>query len=116
MKTLIFVYNAKSDLINSAFDFAHKIIQPSTYNCNLCKLTHGGLREKKSWKDFRKNTNIDLVFFHIDEYEEIYPKAHSYPVVLEKNQDYLKEVISTENLNNVKKTRELINLLNTYLT
>jgi hypothetical protein len=105
------VYNAKSDLINSAFDFAHKIIQPSTYNCNLCKLTHGGFREKRSWKDFRKNTEFNIIFYHINEFEEIYPKANSYPLVLKKNQDSLKEVFSTEDLNVIQDTEELIDLV-----
>ena len=32
---LIFVYNAKSGMVNELLDFAHKIVSPSTYNCNL---------------------------------------------------------------------------------
>ncbi|NJM95354.1 MAG: GTPase, partial [Acaryochloridaceae cyanobacterium CSU_5_19] len=40
MDRLIFVYNANSGGINTALDIAHKLLSPSTYRCNLCRLTH----------------------------------------------------------------------------
>ncbi|WP_232221892.1 hypothetical protein [Methanococcoides burtonii] len=39
--TLIFVYNADSGLINEMKDYVHKIVSPSTYECNLCAITYG---------------------------------------------------------------------------
>ena len=42
-----FIYNAKSGLANSIFDLAHKLISPDTYECNLCKITHGAFTETK---------------------------------------------------------------------
>jgi hypothetical protein len=116
MKTLIFVYNAKSDLLNSAFDFAHKILHPSSYSCSLCKLTHGNLREKTEWKEFKKSHSIEFVFYHIDEFEEVYPSYFSYPVVFEQQGEELMELVSTEVLNKIESTQELINLLNKELT
>jgi len=38
---IIFVYNADSSLFANITDFAHKIVSPKTYSCNLCKLSYG---------------------------------------------------------------------------
>ena len=37
-KEYLFVYNAKSDKLHKYLDFAHKIISPKTYACDLCSL------------------------------------------------------------------------------
>ena len=115
MEKLLFVYNAKSDIIHSIFDYAHKIIQPSSFSCSLCKLTHGNFSEKKDWKQFRQEVNIEMEFYHIDEFEAIYPKSNSYPVVFKDSNNELQELISTEYLSQISTTQELINLLNIYL-
>ncbi len=107
---LIFVYNAKSDIINSTFDFAHKIISPKTYNCNLCKLTHGAFSEKKEWTEFKVNSKVELEFFHIDEFEELYPKE-KYPAVFEVTHNNIEVVVSPEELNKTKSTLELISVI-----
>ena len=44
---LIFIYNAKSGLVNEFLDFAHKIVSPGTYNCNLCAISYGNFSMKK---------------------------------------------------------------------
>ena len=111
MKKLIFVYNAKSDIINSAFDFAHKIISPNTYACNLCKLTHGNYGEKKEWKEFRKNTDLEMEFLHIDEFEEKYSATYTYPIILTSESNTLTPFIKNEELSNIKELRGLISLL-----
>jgi hypothetical protein len=107
---LIFVYNAKSDIINASFDFAHKILSPKTYNCSICKLNHGALSEKKEWTEFRDNSNSELEFLHIDEFEEVYPKE-KYPAVFEVKNNSLELIISPEKLNTLNSVEELINSL-----
>jgi hypothetical protein len=104
------VYNAKSDILNSAFDFAHKIISPKTYNCNLCILTHGNFGEKKEWNEYRKGSNHKLKFLHNDEFETQYPREQ-YPVVFEVIGDTLKTVLTSEELNEINSTGELIDKL-----
>lgn len=116
MDSLIFVYNAKSDIIHLALDFAHKIIQPSTYACNLCKLTHGTLKEKSDWKEFKKNTETNLEFYHMDEFEDLFPAANSYPVIYYKEELELTELLSTKMLSTIESTQELINVINQKLT
>ena len=43
---LIFIYNAKSGIVNEFLDFAHKIASPSTYNCNLCAISYDNFMSK----------------------------------------------------------------------
>ena len=110
MSKLLFVYNAKSDILNSTFDFAHKIISPKTYNCNLCKLTHGNFSEKKEWTDFKEDSDNELSFLHIDEFEKLYPREQ-YPAVFKVKEDKMEIVLSTEELNEINSTEELISAL-----
>lgn len=111
MSKLLFVYNAKSDILNSAFDFAHKIVSPKTYNCNLCKLTHGNFGEKKEWNEFRESSLHELEFLHIDEFENNHKREH-YPAVFEVIKEEIKVFLSKEKLNEINSTEELISVLN----
>ena len=67
-KELIFIYNAKSGFINELVDFAHKIISPETYDCNLCAITYGAFRMKKRWADYIQSLPINSVFTHQDKF------------------------------------------------
>ena len=66
---ILFIYNSKSSIQDRIFDYAHKIISPKTYSCNLCKLTHHNLGEQKSWKKFIENSKHQFIFYHKDEFE-----------------------------------------------
>ena len=59
---LIFVYNAHSDLLSTVTDFAHKLLSPATYSCNLCTLTYGNFTVQKEWKSFIKSLSIKAFF------------------------------------------------------
>ena len=69
MKSLIFVYNADSGIFNSISDTANKIISPSTYRCNLCKITYGIVNEKDEWKSFISNLPYKINFLHKNKYD-----------------------------------------------
>ncbi len=79
-----FIYNAKNGVANSLFDLAHKIISPDTYECNLCKITHGALIENKKFKELKRKYNITL--WHIDDYESKFGKEKSYPLIIFRNE------------------------------
>ena len=112
MNSLLFVYNAKSGLINNMFDIGHKLISPETYSCNLCAITHNTFSENKTWKDFRKKSNLDIAFFHIDEFEKEYPDAKLvYPVIILKNNNGLTEFISSAEINKFETAEDLIMIL-----
>lgn len=100
MQKLVFVYNANSGKLNALLDSAHKIVSPQTYDCKLCDLTYGIVKEHVEWVRFREsviatNPNLQLEFLHKDEFEKAYrskwlPK-YSYPIILslrEVAQDY----------------------------
>lgn len=106
---IIFVYNAKSGKVNALFDIAHKLISPATYQCQLCAVTHDTFSENKLWKEFRMQTNLNLEFLHSDEFETKYRiKKYSYPIVLLQKSMELHEFISSEEIQKMKKTENLI--------
>ncbi len=84
---LIFVYNTDSNPISSLIDLGHKILSPDTYDCSLCKLTHGPFTEIEAWKAFRISIGVPVEFLHRDEFSEKYGQHFEYPVILKKEED-----------------------------
>ena len=109
---LIFVYNADSGKINTMLDIGHKLLSPQTYSCNLCQMTHGLLKEKERWKEFREASGHELKFLHKDEFEEKYPMQTGYPVILqEQDNGALQTIVGQAELNNMQDVDELIRRL-----
>lgn len=69
---LVFVYNADGGAFNLLTDFAHKILSPQTYSCNLCAITHSNFGMKKEWKEFLDSLDAPLEFLHADEFKAKY--------------------------------------------
>ncbi|MGX1024508.1 GTPase [Flavobacterium sp. CS20] len=109
---LIFVYNADSGLKNALLDSAHKILSPKTYQCKLCELTYGVFKEKKAWKEFRENSDVDMKFLHADEFIKLYNSKFrpnfELPVILLENQYDLEVLISSEKFNSINSLEGLI--------
>lgn len=82
---LLFIYNTDGNPLQSLIDLGHKIISPETYDCSLCKLTHGPFTEFDQWKAFRKSVGVPMEFLHRDEFEHKYKTRFEYPVILKKN-------------------------------
>ena len=115
MLRLLFVYNANSGYINAALDTAHKIFSPSTYDCHLCKLTHGLLSEKKIWTKFRAETNSELFFLHKDEYEKQYNQKFTYPVVLKRLKNGVQVILAHHEIKEMRNVEELITRIQSIL-
>lgn len=100
-KKLIFVYNARSGKWNAYLDAAHKLLSPATYACKLCALTYGVWSENEKWKQFRKKTQIEMEFLHIDEWQSHYPdlsdKYNEYPFVLGLDAQQTDQLFLTSN-------------------
>ena len=105
---LIFVYNAKSDNVNMLIDYAHKLISPSTYSCNLCKLTHTNFGQRKEWKEFAKHSSVKLEFYHIDEFEEIFNESFKYPIILKKLADVFEILLDSIKITKLTNVNDLI--------
>ncbi|WP_299535295.1 GTPase [Ulvibacterium sp.] len=115
LEKLIFIYNADSGLRNLLIDGAHKILSPDTYECNLCDITYGAFTENKVWKDFRKNSDLELEFLHKDEFAKAYRSKFGYkftfPIVLALVDQDLEVFIKTEELNALEDARALIGVI-----
>jgi len=111
---VIFVYNADSGFFNSVLDIRHKIVSPSTYSCNLCKITHGSFGEKEEWKKYSEASKNELTFLHKDEFEKKYKVKKYYPAIFTlSTSNSIEEFINKEVLENMKNLGQLIQHLNT---
>ena len=120
-KKILFIYNANSDTGSKMLDFAHKIVSPATYNCNLCSLTHGNFTENKQWKTFRERLmaeDYELEFYHKDEFQESYKSKfghkYTYPIILLETTHDLEVLVTTEKLNTFEGVEDLIGEVGSY--
>ncbi|MGV9199746.1 MAG: hypothetical protein ACOC4M_13130, partial [Promethearchaeia archaeon] len=111
---LVFIYNADSGALNSIKDFFHKMVKPSTYECNLCAVTFGNFGMKKDWvKYVNKIENeferVSIEFLHRDEFEKYYPavKDAQYPSAYFHNSQKTELFITQDEMNSVKSIEEL---------
>jgi len=115
IQKLIFIYNADSGLKNSLLDSAHKILSPSTYDCNLCDITFGVFTENKVWKNFRENTNLEMEFLHKDEYKKQYASKFgnkfTFPIILAQTNNGLEVFVGTEEMNAIEDSEALVELI-----
>lgn len=115
MDKLLFIYNAGSGNINASLDVLHKVFSPSTYTCNLCRITHGILEEDKTWKAFRKPAKHSMEFLHKGEFQKQYKSKFghrfTFPIVLAATSNGLEVFISTAEINALERPEELIRLI-----
>lgn len=109
---LIFVYNASSSIFSQLTDYAHKIISPETYSCNLCKITYDNLGMKSKWKTFIKSLNLNVTFLHKDELKSRYPEfsKSKLPMAFLKQNNKVSQLISAKEINSVKTLDGLMEL------
>lgn len=112
---LIFVYNADSGLFNSLNDFAHKIISPSTYQCNLCMLTYGNFSMKQDWKHFIQQLPADTMFLHKNEFKKTYRLKTDLPAVFMQQDNALLMLIPGKEINNCRSLQQLKDLVSAKL-
>ncbi|MEX0363416.1 MAG: GTPase [Allomuricauda sp.] len=112
---LVFVYNANSGTRNSILDSMHKVLSPSTYQCSLCDITFGIVSENKEWKKFREESDLQMDFLHKDEFTQQIGNhvtaKYSLPIVLVKENEGLRVLVETEELNQLESAKNLIDLI-----
>ena len=108
---LIFIYNAKSGIVNEFLDFAHKIVSPSTYNCNLCAISYGNFTMKKKWSDYISSLPVRSTFTYKDKVSEYGYDNIKLPSIIFQDNSKSKVIISSEEINKLKKIDQLINIL-----
>ncbi len=111
-RKLIFVYNADSGVVNTLKDYAHKVVKPSTYECNLCGLTYGNLGMRREWKGFIDGLPVPAEFLHKDEFVSRYPDIETgYPVAFMREKGELSPFIDPEEMNSIGNLDALIALV-----
>ena len=106
---LLFVYNANSGKLNALFDAGHKLISPSTYKCSLCGLTFDTFTENITWKNFRAESQLEMEFYHKDEFESLFPSVKlMYPTILKLENNQLTTVLNPDVLNRISNVETLI--------
>jgi hypothetical protein len=119
MTTLFFIYNAESGLFNGALDWAHKIVSPNTYQCELCALTYGNFGEKNTWKKFIESLeNVETVFYHKDEVpnqlQTIVGNAEL-PIVIKKEDSTFSIIVDKTQFASMKSLADLQNSITSNL-
>jgi hypothetical protein len=111
-KTLVFVYNAKSGLFNKLTDFAHKLISPNSYTCNLCAITYSEFGMRNEWKEFLNALNLQVDFHYKDIFQEDYGMNHiELPAILLKNSTQLDLIVDATAINSCHNLADLKNLI-----
>ncbi|GGW51709.1 hypothetical protein [Arenibacter certesii] len=117
-KCLIFVYNAKSGLGNSLLDGAHKILDPKSYSCSLCSITHGAFLENKRWKEFREHSDFDMEFLYKDQfiikYRDKVGEGVKFPVIFEVDNGGFHVVLSSKSIDVLGNQESLIGAIQEY--
>ena len=109
---LIFIYNAKSGVVNELIDFAHKIVSPETYDCNLCAISYGAFFMKKKWSTYIETLPFKSTFTYKDKFSKDGYSNINFPSVFIRSNEKLDEIISATEINEIKDLDQLIGLLN----
>ena len=110
--TLLFVYNADTGLFSVMTDYAHKIISPKTYPCNLCAITYGNMGMNKKWKEYIDNLTIPIEFLHRDEFLKRYDlKDTQLPATFIKKGENIAVLIDHSEINGCTSVEELMDLV-----
>jgi len=90
---------------------AHKMLSPSTYSCDLCKLTHGAFGQKQAWHQFLKDTSLEFAFLHRDEFEQQQPKQKEYPLIFKVENDNWSQWLGPADIAKLTSEQALIQLI-----
>lgn len=110
MKELLFVYYGKKGVWNGLLDSVHKITSPSTYPCKLCSLTYGLVKMNKEWKTFIQSLPMPVIFYHLDDLPEGFPKGEFPSGYVRENQN-ITLLIGNEELESCEDVSALIALV-----
>jgi hypothetical protein len=109
---LVFVYAGDGGAFNSLIHYAHKLISPSTYQCNLCALTYGALGTKKAWTQFLRELQLPTEFLHRDEFAQKHSTIRDkLPAVYVERDAELQMLITSEEITRCRQLDDLISLV-----
>ncbi len=110
--SLLFVYNADTGLFSVVTDYAHKILSPKTYPCNLCAITYGSMGMNKKWEEFIANLSFPVEFLHRDEFVKHYDfKDTQLPAAFLNKGDTITMLITHDEINKCTTIEALMDLV-----
>jgi len=114
IEELIFVYNADSNFFAEMFGFAHKILLPKSYACNLCKVTYGNFTMKSEWKEFLGSLPQKKIFLYRHEFAKAFAqfKGVVLPLIIARDAQRTYVLVSARELNGIKEISKLKDLIN----
>ena len=102
--------------MSKSLDFAHKIISPNTYQCNLCSLTYGNFGIKKEWQDFLNTIQMETKFMYANQYQQLFPNQNqTFPAIFLVQNNQWKSLISPKDFEDLQTLQQLIQLLKSKL-
>ena len=111
-KSLLFVYNADTGLFSVVTDYAHKILSPKTYPCNLCALTYGNMGMNKKWQEFIAALKMPIEFLHRDEFVKLHTVSDAQlPAAFVKKGESIAMLITSGEINECTSVDALIALV-----
>ena len=110
---LIFIYNADSGPISLIKDFFHKVLKPSTYECNLCAVSFGNFGMKKEWQNYINELDVPVEFLHRDQFlKQNNVKNAKFPSAYLIRDSKLELFITQDEMNELQSADGLIRLVN----
>jgi len=111
-KSILFVYNADTGLFSVVTDYAHKILSPKTYPCNLCALTYGNMGMNNKWQEFIAALTIPVEFLHRDEFVKLQNVSDTQlPAAFVKKGESITMLITSAEINECTSVDALIALV-----
>ena len=117
LKTLLFVYNTDSSVLQALRDYTSCTSAASrTGNCILCALTHSPVGMKKEWKRFIRDLEIPSRFLNRNEFlSEFGDYRMTFPAVLLQKGTELAILICSEELNRCRTLKDIMFLIEHHL-
>lgn len=104
---LIFVYNANGNVSDRMIGAIHKVIQPKSYACDLCKLTHSNLGARKEWKTFLETSSLPIRILYKDAFESEFSEKIEPPTILSYENSRLTCILDKKELGSLNDLEEL---------
>ena len=94
---------------------AHKIFSPKTYECQLCKISHGWFGMHEQWRLGIEKLQLEPEYYHRDQLSARVTKKFNnlaFPcVLLQDDQNEINLLIDKPEITNCKDITQLLNLI-----
>ena len=113
---LVFAYKTKGGPFRAIVDIFRSLIAPSSFPCNLCRLTFTPLGFHKPWADYLHQLRLPITFVHADALKRRFGVTNiELPAVFRPVGDRLLLLIEADEINRCRDLDALISLIDGYV-